>query len=148
MRYNEFESIRFLHEEIREALFQAVKEGGKIGSAAKSVVKVAEAHFTKEEEIVFPLLGLLQPAQENTDKNMQFSLDLIEKMQDSLVVLHNESKKVVSASITFIKAAKDEKKPKYLRLAARLLLHERAEKEIIYPTAILIGNYLKLKMAV
>jgi hypothetical protein len=142
----EIEVLKFQHEEIQEALSCIVREGGRIGDAAKAVAKVVEAHFTKEEELVFPLLDLLQPlAQENLDISIEDTLNLIDKMEANIVVLHDENRRVVIALKPLIEAAKDENRLDYLRFSDRLLLYARAEKEFIYPTAILIGKYLKIK---
>lgn len=141
--------LKFQHEEIQETLSYAIREGGKIGDAAKTVAKVVGAHFAKEEELVLPLLDLLQPlTEEITDKNIEEALYLIDNMKRNLAVLNDEHKTVIISLKPFIEAAKDENRPEYLRFAARLLLHAREEKEFIYPIAILIGNYFELKMAI
>ncbi|MHB8064403.1 MAG: hypothetical protein ACYDG2_17525 [Ruminiclostridium sp.] len=143
------ERLRFQHEEMWETLSYAVREGGKLGDAAKSVAKVVGVHFAKEEELVLPLLEFLQLlAVENADKSIEDALKLADKMKGNLVVFHDEHERVVIALKLLIEAAKDENRQDYLRLAVKLLLHAREEKEFIYPTAILIGNYLKLKMAI
>lgn len=140
------EQLKFQHEEIQEALSFAVREGGKIGDAAKTAAKVIGAHFAKEEKLLLPLLGLSQlSVEEKTDKSITDALNLIDNMKDNLVVLNNEHKRVVIALKPLIEAAKNENRTDYLRFAVRLLLHARAEKEFIHRTAILIGNYLKIK---
>ena len=149
MRCNVPEPLKFQHEEIKEGLANAVKEGGKIGKAAKAVAEVVEAHFAKEEELVFPLFGFLQPlAQEKIDEKIDNAQNMVDSMKCSLMVLHDEHKSMLITLKPFIEAAKDEKRHDYLRFAVRLLLHVREEKEFLYPTAILIGNYLKLNMAI
>jgi hypothetical protein len=101
-------------------------------------------HFAKEEELVFPLLGLFQSSvEEKTDKGIE-ALGLINNMNDNLVTMYDEHKREVNALKSLIEA-KSENRPEYLRLCVKLLLHIRVEKEFIYPTAILIGKYLKIK---
>ena len=141
--------LKFQHEEIQEELSYVVKEGGKIGDAAKVVAKVVGDHFAKEEVLVLPLIGLLHPlTEESTDKSIDDVLKLIDKMSSNLTVLHDEHEKVAIALKPLIEAAKDENRPDYLQFTVRLLLHTREEKEFIYPTAVLIGNYIKLMMAI
>lgn len=148
MRCNVPEPLKFQHEEIQEELINAVREGGKIGKAAKAVAKVVGAHFAKEEELVLPLLGLLQPlTQEKTDNSMKDAFNMVDNMKCNITVLHDEHRSMIITLKPFIEAAKDENRQDYIRFAVRLLLHVREEKEFIYPTAILIGNYLKLNMA-
>ncbi len=148
MRCSIPEPLKLQHEEIQEALSIAVRGGGKIGIAAKAVTKAVGTHFAKEEKLVLPLLGLLQPlAKENTDKSIEDSLPLIDIMRDNLMVLHDEHKSIIDTLKPFIQAAKGENRQDYLRFAVKLLLHVREEKELIFPTAILIANYLKQNMS-
>ncbi len=39
-----------------------------------------------------------------------------------------------------------ENKEEYVRVAEKLLLHAQTEEQVLYPAAILIGEYLKLKL--
>ena len=52
------ESLELEHEELHRQLVHAVKEGGKIGEAAKAVAELLHPHFEKEEEYALPPLGL------------------------------------------------------------------------------------------
>jgi hypothetical protein len=42
-----------------------------------------------------------------------------------------------------VEAAKAENKPEYVHFAEKLMAHARTEEEVSYPTALLIGRYLK-----
>jgi hypothetical protein len=42
-----------------------------------------------------------------------------------------------------VDAAKAENKPDYVHFAEKLMAHARTEEEVSYPTALLIGRYLK-----
>ena len=55
---------------------------------------------------------------------------------------HNE---IVAALNNLIEIAKVENKTDLVAFAEKLKLHAKAEEQVLYPTAILIGNYLKLK---
>ena len=52
------ESLELEHKELHEQLFKGIKEGGKVGDAAKAVADILHPHFEKEEEYALPL-GLL-----------------------------------------------------------------------------------------
>jgi hemerythrin superfamily protein len=45
-----------------------------------------------------------------------------------------------------MEAAEEEDKPEYVSFAHKLVLHARTEEEVFYPAAILIGEYLKLRL--
>lgn len=53
------ESLELEYEELHKQLFKDVKEGGKVGEAAKGVADILHPHFEKEEEYALPPLGLL-----------------------------------------------------------------------------------------
>ncbi|MND04072.1 hypothetical protein D3C83_241840 [compost metagenome] len=46
-----------------------------------------------------------------------------------------------------IAVAKKEKKLEHAHFAEKLMLHAKTEEEVLYPAAILIGEYLKLRLA-
>jgi len=53
---------------------------------------------------------------------------------------------IVAAIGKLAEAAREENKTEYVAFAKKLKLHARTEEEVLYPTAILIGEYLKLKL--
>ena len=55
-----------------------------------------------------------------------------------------EHREIVKALQRLTEAAKSENMPEYVRFAERLMAHARAEEEVSYPTALLIGRYLKV----
>ena len=56
-----------------------------------------------------------------------------------------EHKDLVAALEKLIEAAVAEKKPEQAHFGEKLVLHAHTEEQVSYPTAILIGRYLKLK---
>ena len=58
----------------------------------------------------------------------------------------NEHASIVAAVKNLAAAARRGKKPKYARFAEKLIQHARLEEEVLYPTTILIGEYIKLKL--
>jgi hypothetical protein len=57
-----------------------------------------------------------------------------------------EHETIVAALNDFKQAARQEDKLHYIGLADRLMAHERSEEELLYPAAILVGEYLKLRL--
>jgi hypothetical protein len=51
------ESLELEHEELHRQLVDSMKEGGKVGEAAKAIANVLHPHFEKEEEYALPPLG-------------------------------------------------------------------------------------------
>jgi hemerythrin superfamily protein len=140
------ESLKIEHEELHQRLSEAVKAGGKIGEAAQLVAKTMHTHFISEEEFAFPPLGILQQLSRNKlDDGMKEVIEMTDKLKVELPKMKQEHKAIVSALDKLVKAAKEEGKFEYVTFAKKLKLHAKTEEEVTYPTALVIGEYLKIK---
>ena len=139
-------SLKIEHEELHEELTKATSKDGKIGDAAKTVANVLHPHFVKEEEYALPPLGLLPLiSKEKVTTEMADVLKMTEKLKADLHHMLEEHKSIVAALKVLTEASRKEKKAEYERFADKLILHAQNEEEVLYPTALLIGEYLKLK---
>lgn len=135
------------HEELLTQLRTAADLDGRVGRAARAVVKTLQPHADKEEAYALPPLGLLpQLAAGNFTPEMASVLRLTDLLKADLPHMLEEHKAIVAALMDLIDVAKAEGQPDCARLAEKLILHAQAEEEITYPTAILIGEYLKLRL--
>jgi iron-sulfur cluster repair protein YtfE (RIC family) len=142
------EPLKLEHQELHAELVRATKAGGKTEEAAKSVAKVLHNHFVKEEEFALPPLGLLPLlAQGKVDHKMRNILGMTDRLKAELPDMLREHKAVVTALKKLMTAAKKEKKPEHAHFAEKLALHAKTEEDVLYPAAILIGEYLKLRLA-
>lgn len=132
------------HEELHGELARATKAGGRTGEAAKAVAKLMHPHFVKEEEYALPPLGLLPAlSQGKLEAEMVEVLKMTNKLETELPHMLAEHKDIVRALQQLVEAAKAEDKPEYVQFAQKLMAHARAEEEVSYPTAVLIGRYLR-----
>lgn len=139
--------LKLEHEELHEQLRKATKESGGVGEAAKAVAKLMHPHFVKEEEYALPPLGLLPLlAKGSVSPDMANVLTMTDKLNVELDEMLAEHKSIVAALKVLADAAKRENKMEYVEFADKLILHAQSEEEVAYPTAILIGEYLKLKL--
>ena len=137
------------HEELHEELVKATKAGGKTGEAAKAVATLLHPHFVKEEEYALPPLGLLSFLAEGNDMQkdeIESVLKMTDRLKEELPLMLMEHKQIVAALETLSTAAEEENKPEYVNFSQKLILHARTEEEVLYPTSILIGEYVKLKL--
>jgi len=58
-----------------------------------------------------------------------------------------EHKAIVDALDDLKDEAKKARRSEYLLFAEKLILHARNEEEVLYPAAVLVGEYIKLKPA-
>lgn len=139
--------LKLEHEELHAELVRATQAGGRVGEAAKAVAKVLHDHFAKEEDFALPPLGLLSSlARGKVDEEMKSVVGMTDHLKAELPKMLEEHKTVVAALKNLIAAAEEEKKLEHARFAEKLVLHAQTEEEVLYPAAILIGEYLKLRL--
>jgi hemerythrin-like domain-containing protein len=158
------ESLEAEHEELHEQLYKGIKEGGKVGEAAKAVADILHPHFKKEEEYALPPLGLLSSLVSEEHEQMRRGgggggeadskirqdiknnvISMTDKLNADLSHMIEEHNEIVAALNNLIEIAKVDNKTDLVAFAEKLKLHAKAEEQVLYPTAILIGKYLKLK---
>jgi hypothetical protein len=139
--------LKLEHEELHAELVTATKAGGRVGEAANAVAKVLHEHFVKEEEFALPPLGLLAAlARDKLDEDAKSVLSMTDRLKSELSEMLEEHKAIVAELENLMAAAEAEKKPEHARFAEKLMLHAQTEEEVLYPAAILVGEYLKLKL--
>ena len=134
------------HNELHSALVQLTKAGGRTGEAAQIVAKLLDRHFTKENEYALPPLSLLVPlSQGKFECSMTAILKLTDKLEADMPTMLAEHKDITAALIRLKDAATSENKPAGVQFAEHLAAHAQTEEQITYPTALLIGLYIKSK---
>ncbi len=147
MQFNIPEPMKLEHNELHAELVKATKEPGKVGEAAKAVARVLHDHFVKEEEYAIPPLGLLrQLAEGSISAEMGDVLAMTDRLKAELPTMLDEHKQIVSALQTLVAAARKKGKRRYIRFAEKLMLHAKTEEEVTYPTAIVIGELVRLRL--
>ena len=148
MRFEIPTAMKAEHDELHEALVHATKAAGQTGEAAKAVVKVLHAHFVKEEEYALPPLGLLPAlARGEFEPAMKEVLAMTDKLAAELPQMLAEHKQIVAALEKLVAAAKAEQHSDIVNFAEKLMMHALAEEQVAYPTALLIGRYVKARLA-
>jgi len=147
MKFEIPKPMKIEHDELHADLVKATKAGGQTGDAAKAVAKVLHNHFVKEEEYALPPLGLLVALSEGKfETGMADVLKMTDKLEAELPTMLSEHKAIVAALAKLIEASTAESKPEVVQFAQKLMLHAQSEEQIAYPTALLIGRFVKLKL--
>lgn len=140
------QSLKKEHEELHAELVAATKAGGRIGAAATAVAQVLHPHFMKEEEYALPPLGVLTIlADDRLPADISAIIAMTDRLKKELNLMLHEHKAVIAALNKLIEAAEKERKSQYVHFAEKLKLHAQMEEEVLYPAAIVIGEYLKKK---
>lgn len=136
------------HRELREILTRAVKEGGRTAVAAEAVRGVLYPHMRLEEAFAAPPLSILpRLAAGEISPDMEKIIPISEMMRIQLPRMLEQHRLIVTALRELARAATDEAHPAYVQFAQKVMQHAQQEEEILYPAAIIIGEYVKLKLA-
>jgi len=147
MKFKIPSSLQEEHKELHHTLEKFTQLPGKTGIAAKEVAKLLHPHFIKEEEYALPPLGLLVDLSKGKiSDEMKPAIVLSDKLKQGLQQMLSEHQQIVASLEKLKKAANEENYPDVLQFTETLKLHAQTEEQVLYPTAILIGEYLKLKL--
>lgn len=142
-------SSKVEHRELREELLQAQKEGGKTGEAATEVMKVLFPHILMEERYAVPALKLLpRLSRGEISQEMAGILPTTEGLKRELPKMLDEHRQIVLTLRKLMQAATEEKHDGYIQFATKIITHAQNEEEMLYPAAILVGEYIKLKLGI
>jgi iron-sulfur cluster repair protein YtfE (RIC family) len=141
------EALERQHDLIHEQLARAVAEGAGTGAAAKAVVEALRPHVAKEEDFGLPALGLLPHlVAGRVSPVMRGVIAMTDRLRTQYEQMLAEHEAIVAAIDDLTQAATQEGKLEYVGLSKRLLLHMQTEEQLLYPAAILVGEYLRLKL--
>ena len=140
-------SLRREHEELHADLARAGQVPGRIGEAARAVARIMHPHFLREDEYAMPPLSLLaRLAKGPVTADKAAVLPLVARLKQELPLMIEEHRAIMGAVRELAVAAETETDDKYIRFAAELMVHAQMEEEVLYPAAILVGEYVRLHL--
>ena len=96
---------------------------------------------------LFPPLGLLPAlAQGTVEPEMAAAVVMVTKLHDEMPNLLAVQRVIAAALEELMTVAEEEGHAELVGFAEQMMLHEEMEREVTYPTAILIGKYLQLRL--
>jgi len=136
------------HEELHSTLVRATREKGALGVAATKVAHLLDPHFFKEEQFALPPLGLLARLARDEaigdPRDVLALTDRLERERDGMI---DDHKRIVDALKGLLEEARAQDKVEYAEFARHLMRHAEMEEQVLYPAAILVGRYLRLRLA-
>ena len=139
--------LMLMHQALHADINDASRLRGRTGKAAKLVARLIGPHYAKEEEFALPPLGLLPALAAGTiEPQMAAAVTLAKRLHNELPDLLAERHAIVAALEELMAAAEAEGHAELVGRAERLMLHEETEEQVSYPTVILIGKYLQLRL--
>ena len=129
------------------ALQQASSFGGELGVAARALSALLEPHVEKEHRFALSMLKVLPPlSRGEITADMEEWLPAATLLRAELETLKREHRAIAVAADQFSRAAWAERRPEYAATAQRVVRHMRMEEEVLYPAAMVAGDYLRLKL--
>lgn len=147
MRIQMPRSLRLEHDDLHQFLAAASDEPGELGEEMRRVARLLEPHARKEEAFAMPALGLLaRLARGEVNAEMAQVFPHTDWLKNNAATLIAEHHMILGAADRLLEAARAAKRHDCVDFAERLINHARLEEEILYPAAILVGEYLRLKL--
>lgn len=135
--------MRHEHNEIYARVDRLAKTPGKTGEAAKKLLTIMRPHMFREEEFVLPELGVLKKlAFDESTEGMTWVIGYSKKLKEQYPQMLSDHRAIFAAIDELNQAAGLEGDQEALDLAAQLTAHIQDEEDIVYPAAILAGQYI------
>lgn len=134
------------HEHLHADLADLLARKAPVGPAARKVAEALEPHFEKENAHALPPLGLLEPlSRGKLDESMRQAVEASRALKAALPEMLAEHKVITAALEDLRKAGEAAKDKEAVAFAEGLALHAQTEEQVLYPAAILVGEFFALK---
>ena len=139
-------SIKNTHVKLLAQIHQFTLIQDSSGRVALKIEDFMQHHFKEEEDFMLPTLGLL-PLLINGQlpEKKETIIALSEKATAAMDHMSAEHQLITAYIKELKQASKKDNLPKVIAFENDVVQHAESEEEVFFPTAILIGEYLKLK---
>lgn len=142
------EALQHEHQEVEAALRLATETPGEVGAAARELERLLRPHFRREEQIALRPLGLLpQLARNEPIRVPEWLLPMTDSLRAEMPEMMDDHKVVHHAVQKLEQAGTKAGDGRAVELAQKLARHARAEEEIYYPMAVLVGEVVRARAA-
>ena len=142
------QTLKAEHDRLHDDLMAAIAKGNRTGEAARALAQRLHPHFRREEAFALPPLGLLASLSRGGEiprDDERQALAMADRLSSELPLMLGEHQEIVAALRSLISTAQEESHGDVVEFAENLVLHAQTEEEVLYPAALLLGLYLKLK---
>jgi hypothetical protein len=142
------QSISYEHQRIITELTNFAKREVAHTASVQRALIVIKAHYAKEEAFVLPPLALLpQIAKGAVSRDMEPAIAMADRTKAALPELHNEHIQITSLMNELIEDGKNVHDQELVQLATEVAVQSLNDFEMAQPTTILIGDYLRQRLA-
>jgi Hemerythrin HHE cation binding domain len=139
-------SIKREHEYLLEQIHTITMFQDSTGIVAIKLNELMKHHFSEEEDFVLPPLALLPLLASGAMPEQSKEIVLLtDKLKSQLTHMSAEHQLIKAYLGELSQVAAKEDHPEVITLEGGVHKHAALEEEVLFPAAILIGEYLKLK---
>ncbi len=140
------EFMRGEHNQIHASLEKLPHASGKVGEAAKELELGVRPHLFREEKFVMPQLGILRDlALGEAAGDLSWVIPLSEELKKQFPQMQSDHKAIVKYADKLFLAAESEGDQGTMVFVKHLKAHVQDEEDIVYPAAMLAGQFIKMK---
>lgn len=141
------QSLRVEHDETLERLAMLAKRPGQVGAVARKATELFKRHAAREAEFILPpltLLPLLADGKVTPDMAWAVAMaDRVKAEQEQIFQEHTQVTEVMNELVVAAAQAHDKDAEEFAEAAAADSLNDL---ELLEPTVLLIGDYLRIKL--
>lgn len=120
------------------------KSSGRLGAAARDLATIWHPHYVKEERFALPPLGLLPAvASGKVTTEMAVVTAMTDNLKAELPQMLQEHARIASAVRILLDAAQQTGDTATLCFGEKLLARTRTEELVMYPAAIILGDWVR-----
>ena len=130
------------HDDFEADLARLALRPDEIGAAAGAAATLMLPHNAAQERLVLPLLGRM-----DTSASESARADLPERahLEAELLQLHDGDVDLVTALVELYALADEAVEPEVAHLAERMIWHQTADVQVLYPAALLVEAALRAR---
>jgi len=136
------ESLKNAHDGLHAGLKRAMREDGRTGETARKIMQIMDGHMLREEKFALRPLGLLRElGRGETPADLAEAMHLAQGLKSEMAQMVGEHRQIAELLRELARDAEAAGKPDYVQLAEDLILHAQLEEDVLYPAALLVGEY-------
>lgn len=138
-------SLKNAHDALHVGLKRAMREPGHIGETGRKIMQLMDGHMLREEKFALRPLGLLKElGRGETPPELAEAARMVQGLKSEMVQMVGEHRQIAELLRQLAKEAAAAGKPDYVQLAEEMIVHAQMEEDVLYPAALLIGEYAAL----
>jgi iron-sulfur cluster repair protein YtfE (RIC family) len=133
------------HEGLLETLEYAKSRRGPVGETAGALQAALSIHMDREESVLAVLASLEDLAAGHWPGNPEVLLEKADVVERDLKRMHKEHDLIATLLVQLRHAAEEEHEEEVERFCDDLSRHAAIEEQVLYPAALIVGRYVRLR---